>query len=149
VKKFIAQASSPAFRFVFTLGVVNLFADLTYEGGASINGPFMASLGTSAAAISIVAGAGEFLGYALRSLFGWVSDKTGLYWMVAFFGYAVNLLAVPAMAVANHWMAAALFVLLERTGRAMRKPTIESMLSYTTGELGKGWVYALNSALDV
>jgi MFS family permease len=148
MKKLFAQAGSPAFRFVFTLGIVNLFADMTYEGGASINGPFMASLGATAAAISIVAGAGEFLGYALRALFGWASDKTGRYWVVTFAGYAVNLLAVPAMALAGHWPVAALFVLLERTGRAMRKPTIESMLSYTTGELGTGWVYALNTALD-
>jgi MFS family permease len=148
MKKPFGPGHSPAFRFVFTVGIVNLFADLTYEGGASINGPFMASLGASAAAISIVAGAGEFLGYALRSVFGWLSDKTGRYWTLAFAGYALNLLAVPAMALANQWEVAALFVLLERTGRAMRKPTVESMLSYTTGELGKGWVYALNSALD-
>jgi hypothetical protein len=26
------------------MGAVNLFADMTYEGGASINGPFLASL---------------------------------------------------------------------------------------------------------
>jgi hypothetical protein len=31
--------SSPAFRFVLTMGIVNLFADTTYEGGGSINGP--------------------------------------------------------------------------------------------------------------
>lgn len=37
--------TSPAFLFVFTMGIVNLFADTTYEGGASINGPFMATLG--------------------------------------------------------------------------------------------------------
>src|SRR3569832_927715 len=36
----------------------------------------------------------------------------------------------------------------ERIGRALRKPTVEAMLSYTTAELGKGWVYALNTALD-
>src|SRR5439155_18796596 len=36
----------------------------------------------------------------------------------------------------------------ERVGRAIRKPTIEAMLSYSTGKLGHGWVYALNTALD-
>ena len=50
--------SSAAFRFVLALGVVNLFGDMTYEGGASINGQFLASLGATAATISIVAGAG-------------------------------------------------------------------------------------------
>jgi len=54
-------SSSPAFRFVVTMGIVNLFGDITYEGGASINGPFMATLGASAAIVSITAGLGGFL----------------------------------------------------------------------------------------
>src|SRR5437879_422280 len=141
-------AASAAFRFVLTMGIVNLFADTTYEGGASINGPFLGTLGASAAAISIIAGLGEFLGYSLRSVSGYISDKTGKYWLVTFIGYSINLLAVPAMALAGNWQIAAGLVLAERIGRALRKPTVESMLSYTTGSLGKGWVYALNSALD-
>jgi hypothetical protein len=75
-----------AFRFVLAMGIVNLFADMTYEGGASINGQFLGKLGASAAAVSIVAGAGEFLGYALRSVSGYVSDRTGKYWLVTFVG---------------------------------------------------------------
>jgi len=142
------SAASAAFRFVMTMGIVNLFADMTYEGGASINGPFLGTLGASAAAISIIAGVGEFLGYSLRSVSGYISDKTGKYWLVTFIGYSINLLAVPALALADNWPVAACLVLAERVGRAIRKPTVESMLSYTTGSLGKGWVYALNSALD-
>jgi hypothetical protein len=67
---------------------------------------------------------------------------------VTFVGYAINLLAVPAMALVGSWQAAAALVLAERIGRAIRKPTVDAMISYTTGELGKGWVYALNTALD-
>jgi MFS family permease len=147
-KKLLAAFTSPAFAFVLTMGIVNLFADMTYEGGASLNGPFMGMLGASAAIISIVAGVGEFLGYGLRFVAGYASDKTGKHWLITFIGYVVNLLAVPAMALAGHWQAAAGLILLERIGRAIRKPTVESMLSYTTGELGKGWVYAVNTALD-
>src|SRR4051794_13409199 len=147
-KTIVATAGSSAFAFVLTMGVVNLFADVTYEGAASVNGPFLGSLGAGAATISIVAGLGEFLGYGLRSVSGYISDKTGKYWLVTFIGYAINLLAVPALALARSWPIAAALVLAERVGRALRKPTVESMLSYTTGKLGKGWVYALNSALD-
>src|SRR2546430_7273222 len=136
-----------AFRFVFTMGLVNLFADITYEGGASINGPFLGTLGASAAAISIIAGLGEFLGYSLRSVSGYIADKTGKYWLVTFIGYLINTLAVPAMALAGSWQGAGPLILAERTGRAIRKPTVEAMLSYTTGKLGRGWVYALNTAL--
>src|SRR4051794_10992967 len=100
-------AASAAFAFVLTLGVVNLFADITYEGGASINGPFLGTLGASAAAISIIAGVGEFLGYGLRSVAGYIGDKTGKYWLITFIGYSVNLLAVPALALAGNWPVAA------------------------------------------
>jgi MFS family permease len=141
-------AASAAFRFVLVMGAVSLFADMTYEGGASVNGPFLGTLGASAAAVSVVAGVGEFLGYALRSVFGYWADKSGRYWPLTFVGYVVNLFAVPAMAIAPSWGAAAAFMLAERTGRALRKPTVEAMLSYSTGALGRGWVYGLHTALD-
>jgi MFS family permease len=140
--------TSAAFAFVLTMGIVNLFGDVTYEGGGSINGPFMASLGASAAVVSITAGLGEFLGYALRLPAGYAADQTGRYWLITFIGYVINLFAVPAMALAGSWQFAAVLILAERIGRALRKPTVEAMLSYTTGELGKGWVYAVNTALD-
>jgi len=141
-------SASAAFAFVFTMGIVNLFGDTTYEGGASINGQFLGSLGASAAAISMIAGAGEFLGYSLRSVAGWTADRTGRYWPITFLGFAINLFAVPAMAFAGSWYVAGLLILAERSGRAIRKPTVEAMLSYSTGQLGTGWVYALNTALD-
>src|SRR5215208_5114092 len=141
-------SASSAFRFVLTLGVVNLFADITYEGGASINGQFLGGLGASAAAVSIIAGLGECLGYGVRSVSGYLADRTGRYWPITFVGYAVNLLAVPAMALAGSWQAAGALILAERVGRGIRKPTIEAMLSYSTGKHGKGWVYAVNTALD-
>lgn len=142
------STAASAFRFVLTLGLVNLFADVTYEGGAALNGPFLGSLGASVAAISIVAGLGECLGYAVRSLSGSIADKTGRHWLVTFVGYAINLMAVPAMVLAPDWRAAAALILAERIGRGIRKPTVEAMLSYTTGKHGRGWVYALNTALD-
>ena len=143
-----ASGGRSAFAFVLTMGVVNLFADMTYEGGASINGQFLGSLGASAAAVSIIAGAGECFGYGLRSVAGYLADKTGKYWPITFAGYAVNLLAVPAMALAPGWQAAGALILAERIGRAFRKPTVEAMLSYSTGKHGKGWVYAVNTAMD-
>jgi len=142
------SASDAAFRFVLTMGIVNLFADTTYEGGGSINGTFLGSLGASAAAISIIAGLGEFLGYSLRSVSGYIADKTGKHWPITFVGYSVNLLAVPAMSLASTWQIAAALILAERIGRAIRKPTVEAMLSYSTGKVGKGWVYGVNTALD-
>src|SRR5439155_19713656 len=136
-KSYSVMSTSPAFTFVLIMGLVNLFGDVTYEGGGSINGQYLGTLGASAATVGIIAGLGEFLGYSLRSVSGYIADKTGRYWLVTFVGYAINALAVPAMALAGNWQVAALLILAERIGRAIRKPAVEAMLSYTTGQPGK------------
>jgi MFS family permease len=148
VKKFAGLFASSAFTFVLIMGVVNFFSDMTYEGASSINGPFLKNLGASAAVIGIISGVGEFLGYSLRFVSGYISDKTGKYWIVTFVGYIINLLAVPALALSGNLPMAAGLVIAERVGRAIRKPSVEAMLSYTTNELGKGWVYGFNTSLD-
>ena len=137
-----------ALRFVLIIGIANFFADFTYEGARGIVGPFLGSLGASAAIIGFVAGLGELMGYGLRSVSGYFADKSHRHWAFAFVGYAVNMLAVPALALATRWPAAATLVVSERTGRGIRKPTVEAMLSYAGKSIGAGWVFGLNEALD-
>jgi MFS family permease len=144
-KKNIAQF---AFGFVLIIGIVNLFADFTYEGARSINGAFLSNLGASAVVVGFVAGFGELIGYALRSVAGFFADKTHKYWIFAFVGYAINMLAVPALALAGNWPVACVLIVLERTGRAIRKPAVETMLSFTGKEMGSGWVFGLNEFMD-
>ena len=137
-----------AFKFVLIIGIVNLFADLTYEGGRSITGPFLESLGASAIVVGVVAGGGELLGYSLRSIAGYVADKTEKYWVVIFVGYVVNMLAIPALALAGNWPLASVLMIAERTGRGIRKPAVDAMLSYAGKSIGHGWVFGLNEGLD-
>lgn len=140
--------ASSAFRFVLVLGIANLFADLTYEGARSSTGQFLGTLGASAAVVGFTAGLGELLGYALRSISGVISDKTGKYWIVTIVGYVINMLTVPALALAGNWPLAAGLIVGERTGRAIRKPATEAMLSFAGKQIGHGWVFGLNEALD-
>jgi predicted MFS family arabinose efflux permease len=142
------SVAQQAFRFVFILGIVSLFADITYEGARSITGPFLGSLGASAAIVGFVAGLGEMLGYALRSVSGYFTDKTRKYWTAAFLGYAVNLFAVPTLALAGSWPMAAALIVAERTGKAIRRPAMDSMLSRAGKAIGHGWVFGLHEALD-
>ena len=139
---------STVLRFVILIGVVNLFADLTYEGGRSVTGPFLAQLGATAAIISIVSGAAEFLGYGLRAVAGYVADRTGRYWTLVFLGYAINMFAVPALALAGNWPAAACLIAAERTGRAIRRPIVQGMLSHAKEEVGGGRAFGINESLD-
>lgn len=137
-----------ATRFVVLLGVVSLFADMTYESARSITGPFLELLGASATVVGVVAGLGELIGYALRFVSGKIADRTGRYWVMAISGYCVNLLAVPALALAGHWQAAVVLMFLERTGKAMRNPPRDAMLSFAGKRLGRGWGFALHEAMD-
>jgi predicted MFS family arabinose efflux permease len=142
------QMAKLAFRFVLIIGIVNMFADMTYEGGRSIAGPFLGSLGASATVVGVVAGLGELLGYSFRSVSGYFADRTHRYWFFATLGYAVNLFAVPALALAGNWPLAAALVVAERTGRAIRKPSVDTMLSFAGKSIGRGWVFGLNEGLD-
>src|SRR5437588_5039334 len=121
---------------------------MTYEGARSVTGPFLGTLGASAAVIGFTAGLGELLGYTLRAISGFISDKTGKYWIVTIVGYIVNMLAVPALAFSGNWPLAAGLMVAERTGRAIRKPSTEAMLSFACKQIGRGWVFGLNEALD-
>src|SRR5205814_3310162 len=91
-----------ALHFVLIIGIVNFFAYLTYVAARGIVGPLLGSLGASAAIVGFIAGFGELIGYALRSVSGYFADKTQKYWFVTFAGYAINMLAVPALALAGH-----------------------------------------------
>jgi predicted MFS family arabinose efflux permease len=137
-----------ALHFVLIIGIANFFADFTYEGARGIIGPFLGSLGASAAIVGFVAGLGELMGYGLRSISGYFADKSHRHWAFAFVGYAVNMLAVPALALPGRWPLAAGLVVAERVGRGIRKPTVEAMLSYAGKSIGAGWVFGLNEALD-
>src|SRR5256884_1986915 len=137
-----------ALQFVLIIGIVHFFADFTYEGARGIVGPFLGSLGASAVIVGFVAGLGELLGYGLRSVSGYFADKSHRHWAFAFAGYAVNMLAVPTLALAGQWPVAAGLVVAERVGRGIRKPTVQAMLSYAGKSIGAGWVFGLNEALD-
>jgi MFS family permease len=137
-----------AIQFVVLLGIVSLFADMTYEGARSITGPYLAFLGASAAATGVVAGFGEFIGYGLRLISGYLSDRTGRYWAVTLWGYALNLVAVPFLALTASWEVAALLIVAERMGKALRTPARDAMLSHATTQMGRGWGFGLHEAMD-
>lgn len=139
---------SAALRFILVTGVVSLFADCTYEGARSVTGPFLATLGASGAVVGIVSGLGELLGYGFRLVSGQLSEKTQQFWPITFFGYAIQMMAVPLLALAGNWRVAALLIIAERVGKATRNPPRDVMLSHAAGQIGFGWGFGIHEALD-
>ena len=135
-------------KFVLMVGIMSFFADFTYEGSRGIIGPYLAILGASAAAVGIVTGFGELLGYGLRLVSGRLADKTNQFWAITIFGYVVQMGAVPLLAFAESWPVAAALIILERIGKAIRNPPRDVMLSHAAKEIGYGWAFGLHEALD-
>ncbi len=136
------------YAFIILMGFVSLFADMTYEGARSTIGPYLQILGASAIVVSVVAGLGEFISVALRLVFGYWSDRTRWYWGFTFLGYALNLFAVPLLALAGRWEVAVGLVIAERLGKAVRSPAKDVLLSGATRSVGSGWGFGLHEAMD-
>ena len=143
------RARRTALRFIVLIGILSFFADFTYEGSRSIVGPYLATLQASGTVVGIVTGLGELLGYSLRLFSGRWADVTGRYWPIIIFGYAVQMASVPALALTKNWPAAAVLIILERIGKAIRNPPRDVMLSRAGKHMGGyGWAFGLHEALD-
>jgi MFS family permease len=136
-----------AFQLIILVGIVSMFGDIAYEGGRSISGPYLATLGASAAMVGLITGAGEFLGYGLRLVSGYLSDRTKAYWVLTFIGYGL-IAAIPLLAFAGNWQLAALLLILERIGKAIRSPARDAIISYAGKNIGRGWGFAIHEAMD-
>jgi MFS family permease len=137
-----------ALAFVTLLGITSLFADMVYEGGRSISGPYLALLGASGTVVGVVAGLGELLGYTLRLFTGYASDRTRRYWTLTITGYTLTALVVPALALAGSWHLAAVLLVLERIGKGIRSPSKDTLLSQATKVIGHGKGFGLHELLD-
>ena len=140
--------ASPALKFVLMVGIMSFFADFTYEGSRSITGPFLGLLGASAFTISVVSGAGEFIGYNIRLFSGRGADRTGRYWPITIGGYILQMSVVPLLALAGNWQVAAVLIIAERIGKGIRNPPRDAMLSHAAKDMGYGWAFGVHEALD-
>src|SRR6185312_11597754 len=102
-------------------------------------GGFLKDLGATATEVGFIAGVGEMIAASLRYFSGKLADRTRAYWTLALSGYAMNLLVVPAPAF---------LIIAERTGKALRGPARDVLLSDATEKVGHGWGFGLHAAMD-
>ncbi|WP_322495996.1 MFS transporter [Chloroflexus sp.] len=144
----LSVTSRRAVQFILLMGVVSLLADMVYEGGRSLSGQYLALLGASGAVVGITAGVGELIGYGLRLVFGYLSDRTRRYWLMTIFGYTLTIIAVPMLALANAWPLAVGLLMVERFSKALRSPAKDTLISYAADRVGSGKGFGLHEALD-
>ncbi len=141
---------SQAMLFILLFGIVSLFSDMTHEGASSIRGAYFSLLGASAGAIGFVSGLGEMIGYSMRYVFGRLTDKTKRYWPMTIAGYVLDVLAVPALAlVGEHgWVWACLLLVIQRMGKAIKKPAKDTIMSFAASQEGVGKSFGIQEVLD-
>jgi MFS family permease len=135
-------------RFVLVFGLISALGDFVYEGARSITGPFLATLGASAALVGFITGAGEAVALVFRFWTGALSDRTGRHWAISITGYAMTMVSVPLMAAAWTLWPASVLVISERFGKAVRTPARDTMLAQASTDLGRGRTFAIHEALD-
>ncbi|GAA6525539.1 MFS transporter [Intrasporangium sp. DVR] len=142
-----------SWRVVLWFGVISLTADMVYEGARSMYGPLLASLGATALVVGVVTGLGEAMALVLRLVFGPLADRTGKYWLLTISGYTLTAVCVPLLAVAPFvggagLAVAAVLILLERSGKAIRSPSKSALLAHAAGALGRGRGFGVQKAMD-
>lgn len=137
-----------AMRFVVGFGLVSALADIVYEGARSVYGPYLAALGASALVVSVVTGGGEALALVARLLFGRLADARARRWALAIAGYGLTVIAVPLLGFAQTIGIAAVLIMLERLGKAVRSPSKDAMLAQAGTMTGRGWAFAVHEAID-
>ncbi len=136
-----------ALHLILLFGMISLLGDIIYEGARGVNGPYLETLGASAAIVGLVAGLGELLGYLIRLVSGYFSDKTRAHWFFTIFGYSF-LMVIPMLALTGIWQFAAIFMVLERIGKGIRSPAKDTILSQATKQVGTGFGFAIVEFLD-
>src|SRR6476661_9973233 len=140
-------------RAVVGFGVISLAADMVYEGARSVYGPLLASLGASALVVGAVTGAGEAAALVFRIVSGPLADRTHRYWALTIAGYALTAVCVPLLAI-TPWLGsaglavAAVLILAERVGKAVRSPAKSALLADAAAQVGMGRGLGVHKALD-
>ncbi len=136
--------------FIILFGIVSLFSDMTHEGASSIRGAYLSLLGASAATIGFISGLGELIGYSMRYVFGKLTDKSKQYWPMTIVGYMLDIIAVPALAlVGEHgWIAACVLLVIQRMGKAIKKPAKDTIMSFAASQEGVGKSFGIQEVLD-
>lgn len=141
------QIRRKAIELIVLFGLVSLFGDILYEGARSVNGPYLKTLGANAAIVGLIAGTGELIGYVIRLFSGYFADKTKAYWFFTFIGYAL-LISVPLLSLSGIWQIAAIFILIERFGKALRAPARDTIVSQAAKQIGTGMGFAIGEVMD-
>lgn len=144
----------PRWGAVVGFGLVSLATDMVSDGARPLGGPLLAQLGATALFVGLVTGAAEAAAQGLRLVFGPWADRTGKYWTFTMAGYALTAVCVPLLALtplagSAGLALAAVLIIGDRVGKAVRSPAKTVLLAAVAGPVGRGRGFAVHKSLDL
>lgn len=144
----------PLWGPVVGFGLVSLATDMVSDGARPLGGPLLAELGASALFVGLVTGAAEAAAQGLRLVFGPWADRTGKYWTFTMAGYALTAVCVPLLALTPlagtaGLVLAAVLIIGDRVGKAVRSPAKTVLLAAAVQPVGRGRGFAVHKSLDL
>ncbi|MEM2896378.1 MAG: MFS transporter [Candidatus Bathyarchaeia archaeon] len=143
----MARRISSVYATIILIGLVSMMGDIVYEGGRGIAPDYLKLLGASAFIVGFVSGLGDFIGYALRLVSGYLTDVKKAYWEFMFLGYGL-IIAIPLLGVFKNWHIVVLLIVAERIGKAIRSPARDTIMSFVSKGVGIGKAFGLHELLD-
>ena len=139
---------------VVGFGLVSLAADMVSDGARPLGGPLLAQLGATALLVGLVTGAAEAASQGLRLVFGPWADRTGKYWTFTMAGYALTAACIPLLALTPlagtaGLALAAVLLIGDRVGKAVRSPAKTVLLAAAATPVGRGRGFAVHKSLDL
>jgi MFS family permease len=134
---------------VVWLGLTSLFSDISTEMLNPILPLFMFNvLGASGALIGLVEGIAKASEYILSIFSGWLSDRMQRRKPITVLGYLIATLMKAGYAFAFTWPQLLLARIVERSGKAIRNPPRDALLSESVSASKQRWGFSLHRILD-
>jgi len=134
-------------NIILLFGIIAGLGDVVYEGGRSIIPTYLESLNFNAFAVGAILGLAELIGYILRIVIGYLSDRNKLYWPFIIAGYSL-LIVVPILGLTSAIAVIIIVIIMERVAKGVRSPAKSTVFSVLTKELGTGKAFGLYEFFD-
>ena len=140
----------PIDRNIWYLGWVSYFTDLASSVVTTLLPLFVVYvLDQGVDKLGVVIALATFVSYALRILFGYISQRFRLVKPLLVAGYLVSALTKPMLALVHSYQGVALMRAIERIGKAVRSAPKDALISHYGLRRQKGRAFGFHKTLDI
>ena len=137
-------------RNVIYLGWVSFFTDMASSMVTTLLPIFVIFvLGEGVDKLGIIIAVATFVSYALRILFGYLSDRYQIVKPFVVAGYFISAITKPLLAYTHSFSSITLLRSLERMGKAIRSASKDSLISSYTKDGRAGKTFGFHKMMDV